>query len=140
METPLLLFFSLTHSHSVFVIVVLLKSIPQALLLPDPVQPPRALCAKGEVIYLFIAGLIKIVMCHELFGPQSMRFDLGSQIESHLTLAGPQVTSKAGDRRVVCLHHPHWIWMSPPQSLTPYLSLVTSSRVLGQIKAFLVRA
>lgn len=50
------------------------------------------------MICLFIVGLIKIVMCHELFGPQSMHFDLESQIESHLTLIGPLLATQAGDR------------------------------------------
>lgn len=54
------------------------------------------------MICLFIAGLIKIVMCHELFGPQSMHFDLESQIESHLTLIGPLLATQAGDR-LYCL-------------------------------------
>lgn len=31
-------------------------------LLPDPMWPLRALCARGEVICLFIVGLIKIVI------------------------------------------------------------------------------
>lgn len=75
-----------------------LKSIPQAQLPPDSVQSPRALCARGEVICLFIAGLIKTVMCRELFGPQSMHFDLESQIESHLALVGPRLAAQAGDR------------------------------------------
>lgn len=57
------------------------------------------------MICLFITGLIKIVMCHELFGPQSMHFDLESQIESHLALVGPQLATQAGDRQC-CLSTP----------------------------------
>lgn len=37
------------------------------------------------MICQFTAGLIKIVMCRKLLGPQSMHFDLKSQIKSHLT-------------------------------------------------------
>lgn len=49
------------------------------------------------MICLFTAGLIKTVMCRELLGPQSMHFDLESQIESHLTLVGPLLPAQAGD-------------------------------------------
>lgn len=41
------------------------------------------------MICLFIAGLIKTVMCRELFRRQSMHFDLESQIESRLMVAAP---------------------------------------------------
>lgn len=49
------------------------------------------------MICLFTAGLIKTVMCRELLGPQSVHFDLESQIESHLTLVGPLLPAQAGD-------------------------------------------
>lgn len=54
---------------------------------------------RGEEICLFTADLIKTVTCRELSGPQSMRSDLESQIESHLTRVQPLSASGAGDRR-----------------------------------------
>lgn len=54
-----------------------------------PCHLPKFSVQEQEVICLFIAGLIKTVMCRELFRRQSMHFDLESQIESHLTVAAP---------------------------------------------------
>lgn len=47
------------------------------------------------MICLFIAGLIKTVMCRELFRRQSMHFDLESQIESRLTVAAAPLAAQA---------------------------------------------
>lgn len=134
-EAPLFFFFCASFT------LLSLKSIPQAQLPPDPVQSPRALCARGEVICLFTAGLIKTVMCRELFGPQSMHFDLESQIESHLTLVGPRLAAQAGDR--CCCPST----MAPldlnkflPQILSPCLSRLPPVGSSSKTKAFLVRA
>lgn len=97
-------------------------------------QSPRAPCGKGEVICLFTAGLIKTVMCRELLGPQSMHFDLESQIESHLTLVGPRLPAQAGDRR--CCPSTLDLGEAPPEFAT-LLVPMTLSKVFPQDQGLL---
>lgn len=82
-----------------------------------------------EVICQFIAGLIKTVMCRKLLGPQSMHFDLKSQIKSHRTRGGPHLLPRLKTEAADLLCQPHWTWVSLLQDRQTHLSWETSPQV-----------
>lgn len=92
------------------------------------------------MICLFTAGLIKTVMCRELFRRQSMHFDLESQIESHPTLAAPRAAQAL--ENIGCLPPPASLDLGefPAGQAALRIPRDLKVRISGQIEAFRVRS
>lgn len=101
---------------------------------------PKFSVQEQEVICLFTAGLIKTVMCRELFRRQSMRFDLESQIESHPTLAAPRRwPPRLSKTLAVVLRRFPGPGRTPSRKSCSLTSKEPQLRISGQIEAFRVR-